>query len=315
MVALFSRDDLESSRLNCIRARNAYLKGMRLLPASLLASFAAGMVSLADAAPPSPFTDRLLRNEAFWGDGKAEYAVFDAVEKRYGTLRETEVRHILVREDFAANESVKSDDWQAPGTYPVIKLNQVITVPTGSYRYDQGHSSFWRASDGDLFKFAHTTSDSCGITYKQGDRTAGNWRYRAFTYWEGMSEVDRTVALPANTLFYDELPFKLRLLDWGRVTLFDATLAPSVIGSKADRMEARTAAFAIEKTRDGWRVTIKHAQGTDQLTYELDSPHALRRWDRWDGSSLVRRHLIRLPYWQLNQPGDERYLQPGATFP
>lgn len=86
-----------------------------------------------------PFTERLLQNEGFWGDGNAEVAVFKATEKRYGTLRETKVRHILVRENFAKNELVKADDWQDSGTYPVIKLNQVITIPTGSYRYDQGH--------------------------------------------------------------------------------------------------------------------------------------------------------------------------------
>ncbi|MBC8011221.1 MAG: hypothetical protein H7067_14130, partial [Burkholderiales bacterium] len=56
------------------------------------------------ATAASPFTDRLLRDEALWGDGKAEYAVFDATERRYGEARETEVRHILVRENFAANE-------------------------------------------------------------------------------------------------------------------------------------------------------------------------------------------------------------------
>ncbi len=277
--------------------------------------FAFVVIATTRAAPPSPFSDQLLRDEAFWGDGQAEYAVFDARENRYGTLRDTVVRHILVREDFAAAAQVKADDWQAPGTYPVIKLNQVITVPTGTYRYDQGHSSFWRVQDGALIKFAQTTNDSCGLTYKQGNRTNDVWRYRAFTYWEGMNEVDRTIKPPPNALFYDELPFKLRLIDWGRVTLFEAPLIASVIGSKADPLDWSTAVFMVEKTAAGWRVTVKHDRGTDQLTYDLASPHALKRWTRWDGSELVRRQLIRLPYWKLNQPGDERYLQPGATYP
>ncbi|WP_221030945.1 hypothetical protein [Actomonas aquatica] len=263
----------------------------------------------------APFSPRLLQDDSIWGDGKAEVTVFAAQEKRYGELRETEVRHIVVREDFAADAQVKADNWQAPGTYPVIKLNQIITVPTGTYRYDQGHSAFWRVSDGQLIKFASTTNDSCGLSYKQGNLTAGDWHYRAFTYWEGMSEVDTTAAAPVGALTYDELPFKLRTLDWGKTTLFEAPLLETVIDSKADTLAWAPAAFAIQRVPDGWRVTVSHAHGTDRLTFDRESPHTLRRWIRWDGSRLERTHTIRLPYWQLNQPGDEHYLQPGATYP
>ncbi|MCC5025221.1 MAG: hypothetical protein J6386_21645 [Candidatus Synoicihabitans palmerolidicus] len=274
------------------------------------------LISTIHAAPAqSPFSDKLLHHDSFWGDGKAEMTVFKARENRYGKLRETEIRHILVREDFASQEHVKADDWRAPGSYPVIKLNQVITVPTGSYRYDQGYSSFWRQDDGTLIKFASTTNDSCGLSYKQGNLDDGAWHYRAFTYWEGMSEIDSTVEPPAGALFYDELPFKLRTLDWGKVTLFEAPLLESMIDSKADQLNWPSAAFAIQRTPDGWRVTVTHARGTDRLTFDRDSPHALSHWFRWDGSVLERSQLIRLPYWQLNQPGDECYLQAGATYP
>ncbi len=267
------------------------------------------------AVAQSPFTDRLMQDESLWGDGKAEVSVFTAREKRYGVLRDTEVRHIAVREDFAPQEQVKANDWRAPGTYRVIKFNQIITVPTGTYRYDQGHSAYWRVRDGRLIKFASTTNDSCGLSYKQGNLLADAWRYRAFTYWENMSEVDTTAAAPAGALFYDELPFKLRTLDWGKVTLFEAPLMESVIDSKADSLAWAPAAFAIERTPDGWRVTVKHPRGTDRLTFDRASPHTLRRWLRWDGSSLERKHVISLPYWELNQAGDERYVQPGATYP
>lgn len=264
----------------------------------------------------APFTDRLLRDEAFWGDGRAEIAIFDATEKRYGTARETEVRHILVRENFAAAARVKADDWRAPGTYPVIKLNQIITVPTGTYRYDQGHSAFWRVADGALIKFAQTTNDSCGLTYKQGDLAADGraWRYRALTYWEGMHDVDTRGTPPAGALFYDELPFKLRLLDWERAAArpegFTAPLMAGVIGSKADALSWPEATFTVTRADDAWQVRVRHARGADTFTFAAESPHLLRRWERWDGTALVLRHAVRLPYWELNQPGDERHLAP-----
>jgi len=271
----------------------------------------------APLASANPFTDTWLKDEGFWGDGKAEMAVFEAEERVYGTLRQTEVRHILVRENFAAEELVKADNWQDPGTYPVIKLNQVITIPTGTYRYDQGYSGFWRQEDGELVKFTSTTNDSCGLSYKHATKEAGDdeWKYRAFTYWEGMSEVEAEEDAPAGALFYDELPFKLRTINWGRTTLFEAPLMDSVIDSKADQLTWTPAAFAIARVPQGWRVTIKHARGTDRMFFDPQAPYTLNEWQRWDGSSLKRKHLIRLPYWQLNQPGDEKYMVPGATYP
>ncbi len=266
-------------------------------------------------AASSPFTDRLLRDETYWGDGRAEVVVFAGTEKRYGSARPAEVRHILVRENFAANEQVKANDWRAPGSYAVIKLNQIITVPTGSYRYDQGHSSFWRADGGALIKFSQTTNDSCGLVYKQGNFAEGSWRYRAFTYWQGMSEVEQRIAPPPGALFYDELPFKLRLLDWGQVKRFTAPLMAGVIGSKADVLAWPEATFVVERVGETWQVVVTHVRGEDRFFFAVASPHSLERWERWDGSALVRRQLVRLPYWQLNQPGDERYLQPGATYP
>ncbi|MBC8011407.1 MAG: hypothetical protein H7067_15090 [Burkholderiales bacterium] len=292
-----------------------------VLALALLALPALLALTATRANASSPFTDRLLRDETLWGDGKAEYAVFDATERRYGEARETEVRHILVRENFAANERVKADDWREPGAYPVIKLNQIITVPTGSYRYDQGHSSFWRADSGELLKYAHTTSDSCGLTYKQGDRDGPRWRQRVFAYWQGMSETDTRAEPPPGALFYDELPFKLRLLDWpaiaktGGATRFTAPLMASVIGSKADPLAWQPAAFSVERVDANWRVTVTHARGEDRFVFAAASPHGLLRWERWDGTALTLRHTIRMPYWELHNPGDERYLRPGATFP
>jgi len=295
---------------------------MRL--AALLFPILLSALSATAFAQPSPFTDRLLRDEKLWGDGNAELSVFKAIEPRYGTPREAEVRHYLVREDFAPEAPVKADDWQRAGTYPVIKLNQIWSVPTGSYRYDQGVSLFWRAAAdatsqsaaGSLFRFSHTTSDTCGLTYKRADLADGTWRYRAFTYWENGDALDHRTPAPAGGLFYDELPFKLRTLDWGKLTIFEAPLLPSLVGSKPDAgLLWQSAKFNIEKLRDGWRVTMRHAGGVDRFIFDAEPPHALQSWQRADGGKLERTHLVRLPYWRLNQPGDERYAVPGATYP
>jgi len=268
------------------------------------------LTSTSSVAVTSPFTQILLQDESIWGDGKAEYTIYDATLLRYGIPRQAEVRHILVREPFAAKALVKANDWRSDGTYNVLKLNQIIRIPTGSYRYDQMHSSFWKTDNGDLLKFSLSSIDSCGNTYKQGRRIPNGFHYQAFTYWEGMDEVNSKTDLPADTLFYDELPWKLRTLDWKEGSTFTAPLAPSVIHSKANPINTSLAKFAITSSGENRLITVNHTQGTDTFFFAKESPHQLVKWKRWDGGELILRSSVRIPYWQLNKPGDEKFLQP-----
>ncbi len=257
----------------------------------------------------APFTPILLEDESLWGDGRAEYNFYDAVEVRYGLPRDTEVRHILVRENFLPNDQVKADDWKTPGAYPVIKLNQIIRVPTGTYRYDQMHSGFWNAASGDLEKFSLASMDSCGNSYKEGRIANGALAYRAHTYWEGMSDVERDIELPPGALFYDELPFKLRLLDWENVTTFTAPLTGSVVSSRADALEFSDATFTVVTAPEAKTVKVEHAGGTDVFTFAAKSPYVLLTWQRADGGTLSLTGTTRLDYWNHNAPGDERLIK------
>ena len=86
---------------------------------------------------------------------------------RYGTPRQCEVLHILVREPFDSKQGVKPDDAKRADVTNVLKLNQILDVPTGLYVYQQMHSNFWRVDDARLAKFSLTSNDSCGNTYKE----------------------------------------------------------------------------------------------------------------------------------------------------
>ena len=59
------------------------------------------------------FTPALLQNNSYWGDGKAEFNIYDAQIARYGIPRPTEVLHILVREPFPS--ALAQDDLEAAG--------------------------------------------------------------------------------------------------------------------------------------------------------------------------------------------------------
>ena len=126
------------------------------------------------------FSPALLQNDAYWNDGKAEFSIYAAEITRYGKPRPCEVLHILVREPFDPKQFVKPDDSNRPETIQVLKMNQILHVPTGLYVYQQMHSSFWRVDSAQLLKFSLTSSDSCGNTYKEARRNGNRKPRMAF---------------------------------------------------------------------------------------------------------------------------------------
>ena len=106
------------------------------------------------------FTPPLLQNNSYWGDGKAEFDIYDAQIVREGAPRPCEVLHVLVRESFDPKQLVKSDKLNQPDAIPVLKLNQILHVPIGLYVAQQMHSNFWRVDNAQLLKFSFTSTDS-----------------------------------------------------------------------------------------------------------------------------------------------------------
>src|SRR6185436_19553953 len=107
------------------------------------------------------FTPAVLQNNNYWGDGKAEYNIYDAQIIRDGVSRSGEVLHILLREAFDPKQFVKLD---APSrdAIAVLKLNQVIHIPAGLALYQQMHSTYWRVDNARFLKCSLTSNDSFG---------------------------------------------------------------------------------------------------------------------------------------------------------
>ena len=83
-------------------------------------------VFLGARTPSRQFTPALLQNNSYWGDGKAEFNIYDAQIARYGIPRPCEVLHILVREPFDPKQFVKPEGPPRPETIAVLKLNQIL---------------------------------------------------------------------------------------------------------------------------------------------------------------------------------------------
>ena len=251
------------------------------------------------------FTPALIQNDSYWNDGKAEFSIYGAEIARYGIPRACEVLHILVREPFDPKQLVKPEEPKRAGAFPVLKLNQILNVPTGLYVYQQMHSNFWRVDNAQLLKFSLTSNDSCGNTYKEGRRADGHFTYEYRTYWDGMAGGQEKVAIPANGYFYDELPWLVRTIDFSNPGKnFEVQLAGSTINSKKDSFEFKPATVSFTRAERFIDVTLQHAGGTERFKLDSQFPHLLREWNAADGSKLKMKRNLKVDYWNYNQPGD-----------
>ena len=252
------------------------------------------------------FTPALLQNSSYWDGGKAEFNIYGAEISRYGIPRPCEVLHILVREPFDPKQLVKPDNPNQPGAIPVLKMNQILHVPTGLYVYQQMHSNFWRVDNAQLLKFSLTSNDSCGNTFKQARREGDSLAYEYRTYWDGMADGKENISVPANGYFYDELPWLVRTIDFHAKPTggFEIQLAGTAINSKKDTFIFKPAKISYKSTERTIEVAVEHAGGTDRFTLDRDGPHLLREWHAADGSHLKMKRSLKVPYWNYNKPGD-----------
>lgn len=278
-----------------------------------------------------------LQDDAYWGDGKSEFNVYEAREMRYGQPRPSFIVHILVRESFAPDALVKADDPKQEGVYPVIKMNQVLYVPTGLYSYQQMHSAFWNPANGQLIKASLTSNDGIGNTYKELRTLTGwrswlgnGWHYHWHTYWQGMVEGTETIRAEKEAVFYDELPMRVRTIDFsaGEGT-FAIPVALSIINSKKDEIvfSPHTVSWRQKsiQTEDGSgdkllgpiTVRVKPREGDAEEVFILDShpPYTLREWRKADGGSLRLKHSLKIDYWNYNKLGDLERLLPQPPRP
>jgi len=251
------------------------------------------------------FIPAFIQNNSYWGDGKAEFDIYDAQIVREGAPRPCEVLHILVREAFDPKQLVKSYKPNQPDAIPVLKLNQILHVPTGLYVVQQMHSNFWRVDNAQLLKFSVTSNDSVGNAYKEGRRENASFTFEYHTYGDGISGGKDNVALPANGYFYDELPWLVRTIDFQKPsTPFEVQLTGSAINSRKDNFVFKPAKVSFQSTEREIDVSVEHSGGADHFILDREFPNLLRQWNAADGSRLKMKRSLKVAYWNYNKPGD-----------
>ncbi len=288
-------------------SRSKLSRILPLMVATVLAN--QPLVSFAETQTWEGFGGAFAADSKYWGDGKAELSYFDILETRYGQTQPGQLTIMLVREPFAPEELVKADDWRREGTYGVLKMNQIYQIQTGTYDYLQMFSGFWKTDNSQFIKWSLTSNDGCGNTFKLGERQGDDWKILFHTYWEGMVSGELTVPAVPEVIYYDELPFRVRTLDFSKDTQeFEIQLIPGTINSKKGNFTAAPATVSLAAPSDAEKtqrvVTVIRADGTDRFVLDAEFPHLLRVWEKADGSVATLKSALKLAYWEMNKPGD-----------
>jgi hypothetical protein len=322
-----------------------------LAAAACAVSCSGGTPTSGFAAPAA--ASNAFAGSSLWDDGRAEVSAYEASLRRYRIPRKFTAYLIVVKEDFSRKQLVKADPGHDPGDLvTVLKLNQVIHYQTGIYSYHQMASTFYDRPSMDLIKFSLTSFEWCGNSFKEYTRRDGRAALHVRTYWDNQAEATYPIPVAPDVVFYDQMPLWIRSLPQTPGTSRALRLVPGQIESKGAKPDLRPAVLRAEAEelivtpagtfravrwdlregdgppRDsppGARAPEPDAPGpgapgrgggaVDSFWFDRKFPHVLLAWNGPDGSGYRLKWTRRLAYWELNRPGDEKYLEGLAAEP
>ncbi len=273
---------------------------------------------------------------SFWHDGRAELDGYLWSVSRYGQLRSGECVMIYVTEPFSESKRVKVDDpaRDPADTFDALKLNLVRDFQTGIYDYNTMTSVFCRSDDFAAVKISFSSAEWCGHVYEELRLDPRRGSGQLFSYFQGESSTI-TIDGKAAGISEDNLFIILRGLRGDYLRPGETRSVPFLPGAFHRRLthsplgwqSAEIKRLAEPETVEvpaGEFSTFVYVVRTDdgregRFFIEDDYPHRIVRWTWQAGSSASRRGreasetgqltgTARLKYWQLNDNGDERYL-------
>lgn len=267
---------------------------------------------LLSAHSRAQFTPGLLTNESYWSDGKAEFDIYDAQLMRGGELRHCEVLHIFTRERIDPKTFARADDPKRNDTINAVRMQQIWNAPLGLFLEQGSLTALWRLDSASLAQLNFIGTDGFGNLAKRlevkhdGDSSTGN--LVSDTALAGTSTT--SISPPVGAVFADELPLRIRTIDFTKApTQFEVMLASSIIEKDGARSfsSAKVMWKAAEK---GIEVALKQGNNTHRFLLDRDFPFLLREWTMPDGSKLKMKRGLKADYWNYGKNGDrERALK------
>ena len=291
--------------------------------------FAAGLgvAAVLACAGPTAAGPAVTASPAFWrawGDGKAELSGYAVTTTRYGAPREGRIVLIYVTEPMDRRNWIKDDAGDVPpeARVNVMKLNNVLKFQTGIYPYSVMTSVFapvdaWGPERFAPAKIAMSAQEWCGLVYEKVMPGRESFEREVRSYFHAEGDSDTTVKTPPGTLYEDALLIQLRELDgpFARGKDWVGSIVPSLWSQRKSHAAPGPLAATIKRenaSRDGVPVTrFTLTYGSVVTTYDVEkaAPRRVLGWKTPGGDEARLLKTARLPYWQLNGPGDEKYLE------
>lgn len=271
--------------------------------------------------PAGQAGERPTFRAARWDDGNAEIAQYRVRERRYGTLRDGSATLIVVKERFDPLRGVKTT---GPDGVEAIKLNHVLSTPTGVYTYRQMATVLLDRQHARPLLLRTGSQEWCGLTHKRMAVRSPDATLRTSSYFEGEGERVFSVRIDQRTVLYDALPLWLRTLDLQRPGERAVQLVPRQMSSHASRPELGPATILVGPADsmevpagrfEAVPVTVRHDGGDDVFHFDARAPHTLVRWDRADGGEYTLEWVRRAPYWRMSDDGQSLAPAPPAVSP
>ena len=254
------------------------------------------------------FSPMLLENASYWGDGKAEFDIYNAQLMRDGQLRQCEMLLILTPQLVDAATLTLANDPKQAGLLPTIRMNEIATVPRGLFVEQLSVTALWRMDSMSLARLEFGGTDSIGNIAKRVEEkreaNASSWSYAVHSY-RGYIDAKPISASPGTALFHDELPLRVRTIDFSKTSAgFDVQLAQSIATTRKESVEFKPAKLSWKFDDRNIEVTLQHAGGTDVMKLDRAFPFLLREWRMADGSSLRMKRSLKADYWNYGKNGD-----------
>jgi hypothetical protein len=280
--------------------------------------------------------------EPHWQDGRAELDGYRYVVTRYGHLRAGTAVMVYVTEPFSESQRVKVDRPQpgSPDVVEALKLNVVRDFQTGIYDYNTMVSVFSRSRDFSPLKISFSSAEWCGHVYEEMLFERYHVADRYQSYFQGESD-SRRLTLVKGGIAEEELFIRLRNLRDEWIPAGQRRKVPFLPAAFYRRLTHRPLVWTeavIERARnaesvtvpagrfDAVHYTVRTGDGREgEFWVEQAYPHRIVRWTWRPAAGTVAKEggwspaegldqgelsgSQRLAYWQLHNPGDERYLE------
>ncbi|MBN09855.1 MAG: septum formation inhibitor Maf [Flavobacteriaceae bacterium] len=250
----------------------------------------------------------------YWFTGTAEISSYELFQFRYNEIRKGVALLIYVTEDFLIDDQVKANN-KSELSYLVLKSNRLKNFLTGIYPYSIMNSSFNRLGVyPNLVKASTSIQEWCGQSYLQLNRKEKLFIQR-HSYFE--NEADQEFVLKSY-MTEDEIWNQIRI-NPKDLPLEYFKMLPSL-----ESLQMKHQNITVQNVLG--KLTLKNNISTYSINYidlntileidfQTDFPHIIEGWRKINKKDSIksieasRKITKRLPYWELNKLGDEKYRQ------